>query len=214
MFRNTLPPRFFLLILLLGGRLPSSAAQETTTSPDRIAPEDPAAELWYPYNGAISWAIGPDGAPVPQGSPSPSPPGAPATGETPPRRTWRPPVVPAESLPGTAHLAGPGDHVGAPPFTAPPQEALEDLQAVDADASATAPTPEPVYRDLPLPPPEPWTDTVKKSFSSGTQNVVGAFNWVRLESKELVDKTMKPFDRFANKCATGRRRLLIRRREQ
>jgi len=204
-----------LISAWLVGLVPSSLAQEAGTyAPVQSA--DPAAQLWQSPQADLSWVIGSEGKPKPKREkPTPSLPARPAPKST-ARKVYQPPVMPAELLPSSTRVV-PAGGPGASPGQSTPRGSLQEIQLVDADT--TAPTqryqanPAP---GLPVVKPEPsLPEIVGDQISAGGQAVVGAFNWVRLESKDLMARTVKPLGKFRirRRCADCGRRHVVPERE-
>ncbi len=190
--------------------LPSLAQEAGSYAP--VQSGDPAAQLWQSPQADLSWVIGSEGKPKPKREtpvhPLPSRPATPSTG----RKVYHPPVMPAELLPSPTRVVPAG---GTGASTA--RGSLQEIQLVDADT--TAPTqrfqanPAP---GLPIVKAEPsLPEVVGEQISAGSQAVVGAFNWVRLESKDLMARTVKPLGRFRirRRCADCGRRHVAPERE-
>ncbi|HEY6563373.1 MAG TPA: hypothetical protein VIY86_02655 [Pirellulaceae bacterium] len=183
----------------------------------------PGLEYGYSYGGTSSWIIGPNGVPVAvmvPGSAVASPTSPAAAVENTSGIAWNAPVTPASTGPPTTRFDfySPQGQSRQVPFANDSIMLREQTTVARADAVATArqSLAKPKWAAEPsLAEPESWSQVAFEKAVEGKDAVVGATNWLKLETKELMGDTLKPLDRFSlrPKCPQcGRRHLRGRHR--
>lgn len=223
--RNQIPPLVATVLVTaltaaIHGQVVTPAAVAGAAAQKTSGGYSPAMELWYPYGGPAAWVIGVDGVPRPTMTP-----GTKAVGQTlaaapiTPGNTsgtgWNAPVTPAGGGPVYGGVAAYPS--ASTPFATEVFRLQEQVTVSKADASvkpkaqirSTVPAVEP-----PQGGPESWAQTVFEKVAGGSEAVVGATNWLKLETKELMTDSLKPLDRVRprKKCPQcGKRHLPGRR---